>query len=382
MIIPNLMAYSPNRKLNVAFIGAGGRGGANLRGCDIKTADGVATNNIVALCDVSESRAANAFEKYPNARRFTDFRKMFDAMADEIDAVVVTTPDHTHFPAAMAAMELGKHIYVDKPLAHNIWQLRTLKKAAKHYGIISQMGNQGHTTEGIRFVKEWYEAGVLGEVKEVIAWNNGPHFRETGYFLKPNHFPPSPQEVPKGLDWDSWLGPAEARPYSRYYLPRFWRAWYEFGNAALGDWACHTLDAPFWSLDLGMPTSVESVFKSSSVEGFVPNHSHLEFNFPARGNKPPVRMHWYEGGLKPANRPEWGLEELLWFRHDHGGQQMLTGHRRTSQIRPKLLVSEEEWTAFQKNMPEKTIPRIAEEDPQGEWIRAIKEEGSHAGIKF
>ena len=255
-------------------------------------------HNVLALCDVSDTRASAGYEAYPQAKKFTDFRKMLDAMGDQIDAVVVSTPDHTHFAATMAAMQLGKHVYVEKPLAHNIWELRTLRKAAKHYGVVAQMGNQGHATEGIRLVKEWYEAGVLGEVHEVIAWFNGPTFSETGYFLKPNHYPPASQPIPDGLNWDAWLGPAEYRPYSRYYLPRFWRGWYEFGNAELGDWACHTLDAPFWSLDLGMPTSVHSIFKSPSVHGFIADQSHLEFNFPARGNKPPVKLHWFEGGYQ------------------------------------------------------------------------------------
>ena len=374
MIIPNLKGYAPSKKLNLAFIGVGGRGGANLKGCARIDENGVAKHNVVALCDVSETRAAEGFKAFPKAKRFTDFRKMLDKMGKKIDAVVITTPDHTHFAAAMHAMEMGKHVYVDKPLAHNIWQLRTLKKAAKHYGVVNQLGNQGHTTNGIRLVKEWYEAGILGEVKEIIAWFNGPHFHEKGYFLKPDKFPPTPEPVPAGLDWESWQGPVKERPYSRYYLPRFWRGWYEYGNAELGDWACHTLDAPFWTLDLGMPTSVESIVRPPSGEGFISDKSQLTFNFAARGNKPPVTLHWYEGGLQPENRPEWHLDEL-----PRSGMIMVgdkkslrTGGRPNQ---PQLLVSEEEWMEFQKNPPEKTIPRVAEEDPQGEFINAILGEG-------
>ena len=381
MVLPTLKSCSPNSKLNLAFIGVGGRGGANLRGCDIKDEKGVSLNNIVALCDVSQERAAEGFNAYPNAKRFTDFREMFDQMGKEIDAVVVTTPDHTHFAATMAAMQLGKHVYVEKPLAHNIWQLRTLKKAANHYGVITQMGNQGHTTEGIRFVKEWYEAGILGDVTEVIAWFNGPEFNEKGYFLKPENYPPTGEQVPTGLDWDTWLGPNKMRPYSHFYLPRFWRGWYEFGNAELGDWACHTLDAPFWSLDLGMPTSVDSVVRTPSPEGFVSDQSVLQFNFAARGDKPPVTLHWYEGGLRPENRPEWHMEEL-----PPSGMIMVgskkslgTGGRPNN---PRLLVPDEEWLEFTKAIPKRTIPRVAEEDPQGEWIRAIKGEGAMPGSTF
>lgn len=376
MIIPHLMSASPNAKLNLAFIGVGGRGGRNLKSCDIKDANGKSLHNVVALCDASEEKGAEGFKAYPKAKRFTDFRRMFDKMGKKIDAVVISTPDHTHFAAAMAAMELGKHVYVEKPLAHNIWQLRTLKKAAKHYGIISQLGNQGHTTDGIRRVKEWYEAGVLGEVREVIAWFNGPTFKETGYFLKPAQYPAKGEPIPKGLDWDSWLGPVAERPYSHYYLPRFWRSWNEFGNGLLGDWACHTLDAPFWTLDLGMPTSVDSIFRMPEPAGnhFISDQSHLQFDFPARGDKAPVRLHWHEGGLKPGNRPEWGLDTLPESGMIMIGSKksLITGGRPN---KPQLLVSADEWKAFQRNMPEPTIPRVAEEDPQGEWIRAITGEG-------
>jgi predicted dehydrogenase len=381
MILPTLKSCSLNSKLNLAFVGVGGRGGANLKGCNQLDENGVSLNNIVALCDVSEERAASGFDQFPNAKRFTDFRAMLDKMGKDIDAVVVTTPDHTHFPAAMAAMEMGKHVYVDKPLAHNIWQLRTLRKAAKHYGVITQLGNQGHTTEGIRFVKEWYEAGVLGDVTEVIAWFNGPQFNEKGYFLKPDNYPPTPEQVPANLDWDSWLGPVRERPYSHYYLPRFWRGWYEFGNAELGDWACHTLDAPFWSLGLGMPTSVESVVRTPSGDGFVSDQSQLRFEFAARGNQPPVTLHWYEGGLKPENRPEWHMDEL-----PKSGMIMVgskkslgTGGRPN---KPRLLVPDEEWMEFTKAIPKKTILRVAEEDPQGEFCNAIKGTGPMPGSQF
>ena len=312
IILPGFSRHRPNNKLNLAFIGVGGRSGRNIKSCVMADENGNTANNVVALCDVSDKRAAKGYEAYPKARRFSDFRKMFDAMANEIDAVVISTPDHTHFAATMAAMQLGKHVYVEKPLAHNIWQLRTLKKAAKHYNVISQMGNQGHTTNGIRQVKEWYEAGVLGEVKEVIAWFHGPAFKPDGYFNKPGGFPPAKEIAPAGLNWDAWLGPAMDRPYSHHYLPRLWRGWFEFGNGLLGDWACHTLDAPFWALDLGMPTSVNSIFRMPAPQDrhFVSDHSHLQFDFAARGDKAPVRLNWMEGGVKPANRPEWGLDQL------------------------------------------------------------------------
>lgn len=382
MIIPNLQSYSPNKKINLAFIGVGGRGGRNLSGCAMVDENGVAQNNVVALCDVSDERAAEAYKAFPDAKKYTDFRKMYDEMANEIDGVVISTPDHTHFAATMAAMQLGKHVYVEKPLAHNIWELRTLQKAEKYYKVVAQLGNQGHTTNGIRQVKEWYEAGVLGDVREVIAWFNGPHFSETGYFNYPDAYPPTPERVPRGLNWDAWLGPAKERPYSHSYLPKLWRGWYEFGNGELGDWACHTLDAPFWSLDLGMPTIVRSLSRYPAYrDTFVSTHSQVEFNFPARGDKSPVKLTWFEGGLKPVNRPDWNLEELP------GSGMIMVGTKKSLMTggrpnQPRLLVSDDEWKEFQKNMPTQTIPRVKEEDPQHEWVSAINGDGPMPGSNF
>ena len=182
-IIPGLMSNAPSKRLNVAIIGVGGRGRANwMRLYDQKNEKW--NENVVAVCDVDDNRAAEGYNFMSKAKRYKDFRVMFDEMHKKIDAVMISTPDHTHFPAAMAAMELGKHVIVEKPLAHNIWQLRTLQKAARHYGIVSQMANQGHATNGIRLVKEWYEAGLLGNVTEVIAWFDGPTFGPNKYFNK------------------------------------------------------------------------------------------------------------------------------------------------------------------------------------------------------
>ncbi len=382
-LVPGLQKYSPNRKVNLAFVGVGGRGRKNITGCAMIDEAGNATHHIVALCDADENRASATYQDFPNVPRFSDFRKMFDKMSNEIDAVVISTPDHTHFPIAMAAMQLGKHVYVEKPLAHNIWELRTLKKAEKHYEVVAQLGNQGHTTDGIRKVKEWYEAGVLGQVREVIAWFNGPHFSDTGYFNKPDRYPPTAEKPPSGLNWDAWLGPRLDRPFSHFYLPKWWRGWHDFGNAELGDWACHTLDAPFWSLDLGMPTSVESVFRVPEPmdRDFISDQSQLQFNFPARGNQAPVRLHWFEGGIRPANRPEWHLDELPKSGMIMVGEKasIMTGGRPNQ---PQLLGTFEKVAEFNRNMPPKTIARVAEEDPQGEWIRAITGDGPKNGSPF
>jgi predicted dehydrogenase len=362
----------PSRKLNLAFIGAGGQAEAAYSGCE--------GENFVALCDVDDKRAADAYAKYPGAKRFKDFRVMLDKMHKEIDAVVVSTPDHTHFCAAFLSMQLGKHVFVQKPLTHNIWQARTLRRAAAHYKVISQMGNQGHTTEGIRYIKEWYDAGVAGDVREVHAWFDGPDFTVGPYFRIPATFPPAPAEAPATLDWDLWLGPTKKRPYSPAYAPLVWRGFWDFGCGELGDWACHTLDAPFWALDLGSPSRVSVENIEIIHEGFVPRSSHLKFDFPARGDKPPVSLHWYDGGQHPAPPLDWDRSKPF----PKGGMLMvgskntlMTGERPDS---PHLL-NDAIWEDFKKNLPAKTIPRV-KGGPFREWLRAIKGEGPLPGSNF
>jgi predicted dehydrogenase len=263
-------------------------------------------------------------------------------------------------------------VFVEKPLAHNIWQLRTLQKAANHYGIVSQMGNQGHTTHGIRLVKEWYEAGVLGEVKEVIAWQGKIDFEKDSYFARPATFPPQAEEVPNGLDWDLWQGPVAERPFNNLYAPRTWRGFFDYGNGKLGDWCCHTLDAPFWALDLGLPHTVEAtVLNPVPDHSFVTEESVVTWHFAARGNKAPVTLKWYEGIEKPEIRPEWGVTELP------GSGMIMIGDKKTlitgaRPNNPKLLVPEEVMNEFLKNAPAQTIPRVEEEKPVQEWITAIQ----------
>ena len=380
VFIPNLMSCSPSGRLNIAVIGVGGQGQSNWSKM-INQKDPKWNENIVALCDVDDNRAAEAYKAMPKARRFKDYRVMFDQMHKEIDAVMVCTPDHSHFPAAMVAMQLGKHVIVEKPLAHNIWQLRTLKKAAHHYNVITQMANQGHTTNGIRCIKEWYEAGLLGNVTEVIAWFDGPEFGPDKYFRKPDSFPPAEQPIPAGFDWDLWLGPAANRPYNGVYAPKTWRSWFDFGNGEMGDWCCHTLDAPYWSLDLGLPTVVEAEFKSPVPDtGFISDQAVIRWDFPARGNKAPVTMRWYEGGLKPDIRPEWKVEKLAGSGMIMVGDKhcLVTGGRPND---PRLLMPMPEWEAFKPNLPAQTIPRTFQENPQREWAEAIKH-GTVCGSNF
>lgn len=359
-------------RLNIAFIGGGGIAQVAYAGCE--------GENFVAICDVDYDRAAEYMAKYPQARRFHDYRDMLERLEHQIDAVVVSTPDHHHFAAAYLAMSMGKHVYVQKPLTHDIWQARTLKRAAHHFNVITQMGNQGHATEGIRLVKEWYDADTIGKVREVHAWFNGPNFNGP-WFSMPESFPPPTAPVPTALKYDLFLGPVAPRAFSPEYHPRTWRGWWDFGCAELGDWACHTLDAPFWSLDLGMPNKVSIVKIDQIHEGFCPRSSHIVFEFPARGDKPPVKLHWYDGGEKPeALPPEWPQGEEL---PDNGMVMIGDKHTLMTGGRPDSpqLVNKELWEDFRKNPPAKTIPRI-KGGPFVEWTDAIKGNGPLPGSNF
>ncbi len=287
----------PSEKLNIAGIGIGGRGEGDL--------DEVGTENIVALCDVDEAYAGRVFKKYPNARKWTDFRKMLDEQKD-IDAVVIATPDHLHAVVAMAAIKRGKHVYCEKPLAHSIWECRQLAEAAREAKVATQLGNQGQASESNRLVSEIIWDGAIGTVREVHAWCNRP-ISPRG-IERPKDTPP----VPATLDWDLWLGPAKSRPYHPCYLPFSWRGWWDFGTGVLGDIGCHQLDPVFRALKLGYPTAVEAC-SSNMDEGpgvkeeTAPKASIVRFEFPAREGFPPLALTWYDGGLMPQRPVE--LEE-------------------------------------------------------------------------
>lgn len=360
-----------SRRINLAFIGAGGRGAINI--------GGFPDDNVVALCDVDDHNAASTYAAHPKARRFRDFRVMLDQMHGEIDAVVISTPDHTHFAATMASMRLGKHVFCEKPLAHSVEEVRLMKQAARHHKVITQMGNQGHATEGIRLVKEWFDAGVVGKVSEVAAWLGAINF-ESRFFQRPDVLPPPAVAVPEHLDWDLWLGPhASATPYNPVYHPRAWRGFYAFGSGLLGDWWCHTLDAPFWALGLGMPTAVEREHASGGSADFVPDAAVTRFEFPARGEHPPVVLRVHEGRPLPEIRPEWGLESLP----DDG--MIMTGDRASiiTAGRPNSprLLPEATWRDFRRNPPAKTLPRIRGGHFQ-EWAEAIRGDGPEPGSNF
>ncbi len=332
-----------------------------------------AMENLVAICDVDDARAAQAFKEHPRARRFKDFRVMLDKMWKEIDAVAISTPDHTHFAPAMDAMERGKHVFVQKPLAHNIWQLRTLQKAARHYNVITQMGNQGHTFEGMRRIKEWASAGVIGDVKEVITWTNRPN---APWFVPPASFPPLTREAPRTLDWDLWQGPVADRAYSPEYVPIKWRGWWDYGCGALGDIGCHTFDAPFAVLKLGAPAKVEVARQRPPGRGFIPMGSVVTYRFPARGKMPPVTLKWYETGFDVPKPKRWDASQEL----PTSGGMYMEGAKETlyhAGMRPNkpMLTPSDRFAAAKPELDRiDRLPKVGN-GPIEEWFRAIKGDG-------
>lgn len=283
---------SPNERLNIAVIGAGGRGAANT--------EAVAGENIVALCDVDEAYAAGQIKKYPKARFYRDWRKMLE-QEKSLDAVIVSTPDHLHGIVAATAIRMGKHVYCQKPLTQTVYEARLLRKLAREYRVVTQMGNQGSAEDGLRRAVECIQAGLIGQVREVHVWSNRP--------IWPQGMgrPPGEDPVPPTLDWDLWLGPAPWRPYRKdVYHPFNWRGWQDFGTGALGDMACHTANMPFRALKLGYPTEVEAWSSGMNKESY-PLKSRIRFQFPAREGLAPVTFWWYDGGNPLKDNP---------YRHD------------------------------------------------------------------
>lgn len=288
---------APSDKLNIAGVGIGGMGQHVLRPL-------AETENIVALCDCDWNRATvGVFEQYPNAQRYKDYRVMLDRQND-IDAVVVATPDHTHAVVSMDAIRRGKHVYTEKPLTHTIHEARVLTEAAREHGVATQMGNVGQAGDGPRRLREMIQDGAIGPVTEVHVWTDRPNRGLSDTFWpqgvdRPSSTPP----VPDTLDWDLFIGPAPLRPYHRSYHPFNWRGWLDFGTGALGDIGCHAFDPVFRALDLKYPTSVQAVSTLVNNETF-PLGSIVTYTFPARGTMPPVRLMWYDGGLRPPRLPE------------------------------------------------------------------------------
>ena len=276
-------AASANEKLNIAFIGVGGRGEANL--------NGLRGENVVALCDVDDERAGGAYERFPKAKKFSDFRRMYDDIAGEIDAVAISTPDHTHFHPAYAAMQLGKHVYLEKPMAHSVEECRILTDLAREKNIATQLGVQRHTIPNMHRIVELIQGRAIGHVGEVHCWIGGDRGMP--------EYPPKTAPVPPHLDWDLWLGPARQRPFSPAYAPYGWRFWWDFGTGEMGNWGCHILDIPFWALDLKYPTRVEATGPEPHPQT-TPRQMHVRYDFPHNGTlRPPVVLHWYHAEKGP-----------------------------------------------------------------------------------
>jgi predicted dehydrogenase len=282
--VPSLRAlgYKPYySKLNIAAIGCGGQGGSILN-------DAARTENIVALCEVDEDRAAPNLKRYASATKYKDFRVMLDKEGKNIDACTIGIPDHMHATVALACMQRGKHVYVEKPLTRTPWEARLLQDAAVKYKVATQMGNQGFSHEAIRVAAEMVWSGAIGDVKEVhVSASPGTH--ATGLQELPKAEP-----VPKSLDWDLWLGGAAMRPFSSYYVPYNWRAFFDFGTGQIGNWGIHTMGPVHLALQLGAPTSVERVSIENKSNYTFPNRAVIRFEFPARGEMPPVTIYWHD----------------------------------------------------------------------------------------
>lgn len=357
---PAILKASSGAKLNIAAVGIGGMGNYNLQN--------MKTENIVALCDVDDQYAAKTFEQFTQAKKYRDFRIMLEKQKD-IDAVLIATPDHTHAPIAAAAMRAGKHVFCQKPLTHTAAEARKLAEIAAKIGVVTQMGNQGHSTADMRRLVEMIRDGAIGTVREVEAWCTlsyypwGHEWWSSTLGRKPERGMP----VPEALDWDLWLGPAAERPYHSCYHPAKWRAWWDFGSGMMGDRGVHTLDAPFWALKLGHPESIHASVTDFNADTH-PLAAVVTFQFPARDEMPPVKLVWYEG-LQPP-RPD-DLEDGRELPNEGG--VIFKGEKGT--LIAGIYAESPQLIPYQRmkeyTMPAESIPRISVSHEQN-WIESIR----------
>ena len=352
----------PSEKVNIAGVGVGGQGSGDI--------SAVSSQNIVALCDVDWRRAGRTFERYPKARKYKDFRVMLDKEDKNIDAVVVAAPDHIHAVASIAAIKRGKHVYCEKPLTHSVYEARMVAKAAREAGVATQMGNQGQASEGTRLMCENIWGGAIGHVREVHVWTDRPlRGLSDVYWPQGVGRPEDTPQVPDGLDWDLWLGPAPERPYHPAYVPFKWRGWWDFGTGALGDIGCHSIDPVWRALKLKAPLSVHAACTLVNDETY-PVASRVTYQFGARGDMPPVKLHWYDGGMRPPRPDE--LEDGQQFGDNGtlfvGDEGKMLGYR---------IIPESRRKEFGK------APQVLERSPghHQEWIDACKG-GKPAGSNF
>ncbi len=364
------LAFSktPSEQLNIAGIGVGGKGKS-----DIDQAGKFA--NVIAICDIDDVRLNDKAQLFPKAKKYNDYRKLLDEMGRDIDAVVVSTPDHHHAPASLRAMRLGKHVYCQKPLTHTPFEARLMRETARKYNVQTQMGNQGTADDGFRSGIELVRSGAIGPIHEVHVWTNRPfdYWKQAPDIIaRPKEKPP----VPSYVHWDLFLGPAPVRPYHPVYHPHNWRGWWAFGTGALGDMACHTANLAFMSLQLGLPERVSAKSGEVNPETY-PAWATITYEFPAKGSRPAVKLTWYEGAKNgERNLPPSDLlqgEKIV----DSG---MIFVGERGSIFTPsdygneQVLLPREEFADFKR--PEPTIERLggadgADTNQKREWIRAI-----------
>ncbi len=351
-----------NEKLNIAIIGAGGRGVGNFVG--------VQGENIVAQCDVSEEKLDQAIQRTPKAKRFVDYRKLYDH-ASEFDAVVVSTCEHTHAFATLPALQLGKHVYCEKPLTQNVWEARVIREAADKAKVATQMGTQIHAGDNYRRVVELVQSGAIGPVREAHVWVSrawGLHPSEADCkaakdILCLENRPEGSEEIPKGLDWDLWIGPAPMRPFNGVYVPGpKWYRWWDFGNGTMSDLGSHWIDLPFWALKLDYPRTIEAAGPPPHPE-LAPASMQVAYGYGARGDMPPVKVNWYQGTNKPpqfidGSIPKWGGGVL--FVGDNG--MLLSDYNR------HVLLPEDKFKDFERPGP--FIPQSL--GHHAEWIHACK----------
>jgi predicted dehydrogenase len=365
--------YEANERVNVAFVGAGGMGGGNLGEISrLQTAKGALLANVVALCDVDRNRLAGAAKNHPAAKTYVDFRKMLSEMQKGIDAVMVSTPDHTHYPASAMAIKLGMGVSTEKPLTHSIWEARQLGLLARKHKVATQHDHEGHAGEGLRRGVEYIKAGLIGAVREAHIFTDRPIWPQ-GIAKRP---PTEP--VPKHLEWDLWIGPAPYRDYHRHLHPFAWRGWWDFGTGALGDMGCHFFDLAFWALDLGEalkisdkhPIEISAEHEGNSDETY-PNWSIVTLKFPARGKLPPVTVKWYDGHKLPTPPKEFGEGRKFpingsMFIGDKG--PMLVYDTGGARLLPESRMKEEEVRNLKPFLPRSP-------GHKKEWLLAVKGEG-------
>lgn len=368
LFLPNILrsqdGVTAGRKIGVACIGVQGKGGSDM-------VNAAKDNEIVAICDVDEKNLAKAAEKFPNARRYRDFRKMLDEVK-EIEAVTISTPDHAHYPAAMHAIALGKHVCIQKPLTNTLWEVRELQKAAKKKGVITQMGNQGHTYDDNRMLKEWVEAGAIGKVKEIHVWTNRPIWpqgRDVTF---------KPGTAPANLDWDLWLAATPEHAFSGDVAPFKWRGFLEWGAGAIGDMGCHLMDPIFYALDLGMPTTIEAVPEELTALAW-PRGAEVKYTWKDHPKHGDITMTWYEGHNldKTAKLPK--IPAAMGDTQLKNGGWFLVGtdgviYNGADQCKNPQIFPEARAKEFLATPPEKKYQRSPSAgDPQHEWTLAIKE---------